>query len=191
MAIIVVGGSGRNVGKTSLVCGLISGLAEFRWSAVKVSTHDHGKPKPVWEETTPGTETDTARYLKAGAERALLGTPPMRDDSLGADFPLLLKELWRITGSGANLIFESNGIVEYLEPDLCLALGGGPEDGTWKPSFTLLRERAHAIVARAATDRAKMHVGGAKPTFELAFLERPSQEMLAWVRQELHAAPGS
>lgn len=191
MAIVVVGGSGRGVGKTALVCGLIAAVDELRWTAVKISTHDHGKAEPVWEETSAGTETDTARYLTAGAERALLFTTPTRDGLQGADFPLLLKELWRMAGSGANVIFESNSMVEYLKPDLCLAVDGGPEHGTWKSSFSLVRERADAIVTRGGADRARMREDGAKPAFELALLEHLSEEMLAWVRRKLHAAPGS
>ena len=50
MPLIVVGGSGRNVGKTSLVCGLIEALREYRWVAVKVTGHEHGVSAPVWEE---------------------------------------------------------------------------------------------------------------------------------------------
>ena len=72
MAIIVVGGSSRGVGKTALVCGLIASLPEFRWTAVKITGHKHGKPEPVWEETTAGQGSDTARYLAAGARWALL-----------------------------------------------------------------------------------------------------------------------
>jgi hypothetical protein len=180
-----------------LVCGLIAALTEFRWIAVKISTHDHGKPKPVWEETTSGTETDTARYLAAGAERALLATPPLRDGTQAADFPLLIEELWRRAGSGANVIFESNRVVNYLEPDLCLAVDGGVEHdaglehATPKPSFRLVRERADAIVTRGSGDRAMMREDGAKPTFELALFEHPSEEMLAWARRKLPAAQGS
>ena len=33
MAIIVVGGSKRGVGKTTLVCALIGALTEYRWTA--------------------------------------------------------------------------------------------------------------------------------------------------------------
>jgi len=36
MAVIVVGGTHRGVGKTALVCGLIGALREFRWTAVTV-----------------------------------------------------------------------------------------------------------------------------------------------------------
>jgi hypothetical protein len=41
MAIIVVGGSNRGVGKTALVCGLIRALTEYRWAAVKITSHLH------------------------------------------------------------------------------------------------------------------------------------------------------
>jgi hypothetical protein len=41
MAIIVVGGSNRGVGKTALVCGLIAALPEYRWAAVKITSHLH------------------------------------------------------------------------------------------------------------------------------------------------------
>ena len=62
MAILVVGGSHRGVGKTALVCGLIAALPEHRWTAVKITSDDHGQFAPVWEDTEPGQGTDTARY---------------------------------------------------------------------------------------------------------------------------------
>ena len=74
MAIVVVGGSDRNVGKTSLICGLIAPLPEFQWAAVKITSHAHGVRDAVWEETAAGQGTDTARYLAAGARRAFLLT---------------------------------------------------------------------------------------------------------------------
>jgi molybdopterin-guanine dinucleotide biosynthesis protein len=72
MPIFVVGGSGRSVGKTTLVCGLIAVLPEYRWIAMKITRHVHGERKPVWEETEPGEGTDTARYLAAGAQQHFL-----------------------------------------------------------------------------------------------------------------------
>src|ERR1035441_8557829 len=102
MAILVVGGSSRGVGKTALVCGLIAALPEFRWTAVKITNHEHGKPEPIWEERCAGQGSDTARYLAAGAERALLVT------ARGDDLAALLKELWVKLGPGANVLFESN-----------------------------------------------------------------------------------
>jgi len=138
MAIIVVGGSSRGVGKTPLVCGLIAALPEFRWTAVKITTHDHGQPKPIWEETTAGKGTDTARYLAAGAVRAFLATPPMRNHPPTRDLPPMLDELWPHFGPGTNLIFESNSILEHLQPNLCLLVQGASDHDRRKPSLSLI-----------------------------------------------------
>ncbi len=56
MAIIVVGGGGRGAGKTALICGLIRALPEIPWTAIKITSHAHGNPTPIWEETAPGDE---------------------------------------------------------------------------------------------------------------------------------------
>ena len=44
MAIVVVGGQSRNVGKTSLVANLIKAVPERRWTAVKITQHEHDLP---------------------------------------------------------------------------------------------------------------------------------------------------
>ena len=43
MAMIVVGGGGRGAGKTALMCGLMRALPEIPWTAMKITTHEHGK----------------------------------------------------------------------------------------------------------------------------------------------------
>src|SRR5271165_2070122 len=125
MAIVVVGGSGRNVGKTSLICGLIAATPEVPWTAVKITSHSHGQPEPVWEETTPGQGTDTSRFLAAGARRALLMTAEQSELSLAGCAAAL--------GSEGNLIFESNRITT-AEPDLRIGVIGATPEGI-KPSF--------------------------------------------------------
>jgi hypothetical protein len=187
MAIVVVGGNSRGVGKTALVCGLIAALPEFRWTAVKIATHDHGHPEPIWEETEPGQGTGTARYLAAGAERALLATPPLRDRSPVRAFPPLLSALWPKLGLDANVLFESNRIVQYVKPDLCLIVHGGLDHGSRKASFSLAARHADAMVARADADRMLQGGEEAKPIFHLAALERISPEMQAWLRLMLRS----
>lgn len=183
MAIIVVGGSGRGVGKTSLLCGLIAALPERCWTAVKITTHEHGKLETIWEQTEPERGSDTARYLAAGASRALLIAAPERG------FPIVLSELAAKLGPGANVIFESNRILKHLKPDLCLMVLGAAESCVGprqpKPSFSLTALYATAMVARAAADRTVEEAGGSKPLFHLAELARVSPEMLAWVRSAL------
>jgi hypothetical protein len=187
MAIIVVGGSNHGVGKTALVCGLIAALPEYHWTAVKVTTHNHGNPQPIWEEATPGQGTDTTRYLAAGARRAFLATPALGSASPVPDFPFLLGELWLKLGPGAHVLFESNRIVQYLKPDLCLLVHGGL---AWrKASFSLAFRHGDAMVAPSDADRM---IGGGeqlKPIFHLAALERISPQMQAWLRRKLERQP--
>ena len=177
MAVIVVGGTHRGVGKTALGCGLIGALREFRWTAVKVTSHEHGRSEALWEETSAGVGSDTSRYLAAGAGRALLASAPE------SDLSALLDALWARLEPGAHVIFESNRIVEYLEPDLCLMVQGGAEQGfdlaPHKPSFSLAARSADAMVARAEADGMALE---SRPVFHLANLERVSPEMLGWLR---------
>jgi hypothetical protein len=176
MATIVVGGCGRGVGKTALVCGLIAALPEFRWTAIKITSHRHGQPEPVWEETQPGLGTDTARYLAAGARRALLLTAV--PEEFAQIVPRFLQPLQE---EQKNLIIESNSILRLLTPDLCLGVNGASETES-KPSFGLVMVRADALVTLAAHDGGSE---GAKPLFHLADMERISPQMLSWLRRKL------
>jgi hypothetical protein len=182
MTIIVVGGSGRGVGKTALVCGLIAALPEFRWTAVKITNHEHGKPELISEDRIAGQGSDTARYLAAGAERALLVTAQPYD--LGQIAHQLLQPRGE-KGPHPHLIFESNSILDHLKPDLCLMVNGGPQ-AERKASFAVAMDRANARVARASRDGI---VEGDRPHFYLEDLERISPEMLAWLRGRLKS-PG-
>jgi hypothetical protein len=208
VAIIVVGGSGKSVGKTALVCGLLASLPEFHWTAVKVTRHQHSErapsmrrfsgarmgnhdslqphvfQNPIWEETVPGQATDTARYLAAGAHRALLVA------SEDLSFPL--DDLSAALGPGANLIFESNTIAAQLEPDLCLGvIGSGGPDMEIKPSFQPFMRRMDAAVVRPAENSFFRQTYPASPLFELENFEQLSPEVLTWVRGKLNPAFGS
>ncbi len=128
-----------------------------------------------------GPGKDTARYLAAGARRALLVAAS--HDSFAAR----LGEVWTRLGPGANVIFESNRAAEFLQPDLCLGVETGGEESPVKPSFLPFLRHADALVARAAVDSAVLVPGVAKPLFRLADLEHISPEMTAWVRSALRS----
>lgn len=199
MAIIVVGGSTRGAGKTTLVCGLIAALPEFRWTAVKITTHEHGYPTPIWEETKPGDETDTARYLAAGAKRAFLACAPGGDKGAEHSLPAVLDELWPRFGRGTNLIFESNSVVHHVRPNVCLMIHASPKRELplpeRKPSFIAAVGHADAMVALSHADEVTpegLCLPGQppKPVFHLAALERISPQMLAWIRPFLDSSEG-
>jgi hypothetical protein len=181
MAIVVVGSSGRNVGKTSLICGLIEATPGVPWTAVKISGHPHEKPAPLWEEIEPGQGTDTARYLSAGARRAFLIT------ATDAQLPGFLQELEAKIATPRSLIFESNRIVDWVQPDLCLAVISSaqmtsPIKDQGKPSFERFLHLKDATVVRGDCDRM---TEGSAPLFELADLAHLSVAMRIWLRTRL------
>lgn len=175
MPLIVVGGSGKRVGKTAFICGLIAAMPEFAWTAVKITSHAHGEREPIWEETTAGQGTDTARYLAAGASRALLVS--VQDEMLAQ----VIHTLWSRIERDSALIFESNRIIDCVQPDLCLAVDA-EGDGGRKPSFERLWRRADATILRAA-DEEVLSLG--KPIFHLVALDRVSPPLQQWLRKRL------
>ncbi|MGA8041194.1 MAG: hypothetical protein WCA37_00185 [Terracidiphilus sp.] len=172
MPVIVVGGSACGVGKTALVCALIRALPEFAWTAVKITGHGHGRSEAIREETIAGEVNDTARYLAAGAKRALLVTAP------DCDFVQVLQTLRLSIDPGTPLILESNRIVDYLQPDVCLAVDGEPGLAP-KPSYARLREKADAILQPTAEAQG---VDGSRPVFAWASAARVSPALQQWIR---------
>jgi hypothetical protein len=78
MAFLIVGGSARGVGKTTVVCELIRAFRDMAPIAIKVASHPHAASAAwrVVEEHSSIGDKDTARYLQAGAARALLLSIP-------------------------------------------------------------------------------------------------------------------
>ncbi|HEV8525370.1 MAG TPA: hypothetical protein VGQ71_12795 [Terriglobales bacterium] len=118
MAVVVVGGQARKIGKTSLICGLIAALPERQWTAIKITDHAHGltsgREFAITEERDPSAASDTARFLQAGASRALLVSS--RQGHLTA----ALSELRRALAAAGNVILESNSVMRFLRPDVYL-----------------------------------------------------------------------
>jgi len=178
---IVVGGATKGVGKTSLICALISAFPEFRWTAVKVTSHAYGQHGPVWEQiieqpATPAEQgTDTARYLTAGARRAILVT--------ASPVGLSLVDIRAALGTDTNVIFESNTIINFLDPDLCLAIVGRSHSDS-KPSFEPLIRRADALISSTGSAE-RLNFAPSVPQFDLPAPDRISDEMLAWLQRRL------
>ncbi len=151
VAIVVVGGHSRNIGKTSVVEGLIAALPELRWTAFKVTQFGHGmcsaNGEPcdcetaehtlaVSEERVGGdSTTDSGRYLAAGAVRSFWVRTRLGD--LSEVMPRIRKELER----AENVIIESNSILRFLRPDIYLSVLD-PETADFKDSARYFLDRA-------------------------------------------------
>jgi hypothetical protein len=174
--LVVVGGHARKTGKTAVVCALIRAVAEAGWTAVKIARHAHGGGAyQIDEETAPGA-TDTGRYLAAGARRAfLVRTAP---GGLSAAMPAVRG----ILDLGPHAIVESNSILEFVRPDLYLAVAAAdrPE---FKESAGRYFARADAIVVVDAGDVPGAWSG--RPRFPVAPPLFASPELAELVRARL------
>ena len=121
--ILVVGGSGRKVGKTTVACEIIAATREAQWTAIKVTPHAH----------EPGPHGDTERYIEAGAARSLL---------VGGN------ELLKIPAG--NVLIESNSILDVIEPDLFVFVDSG---GEWKCSAMRVAGKANYVINGHATGK--------------------------------------
>jgi hypothetical protein len=127
--LVVVGGHSRNIGKTSVVAGLIRRLRDRKWTAVKITQYGHGvcsnegkacgceaepdHPFALSEEYEPN-RTDSGRFLAAGAERSFwLRTPSGELARAAATVEKILRQ-------SENVIVESNSVVELVRPDVFL-----------------------------------------------------------------------
>jgi hypothetical protein len=145
MAIVVVGGQTKNVGKTSVVAGLIAALPEMQWTAFKITQDEYGAGGKsvgsegafaVSEERVGAAGSDSARFLAAGAVRSFWVR-----GALAEAMPRIREELAR----AENAVIESNSILRFLEPDLYLSvLDPAVED--FKGSARYFLDRADAVL---------------------------------------------
>jgi hypothetical protein len=127
--LVIVGGHSRNIGKTSVVAGLIHGLSDRKWTALKITQYGHGvcshhgeacdcetepdHPFALSEEYEP-SRTDSGRFLAAGAERSFWLRTPSGQLNAAA------KQVRKILAQHKNVIVESNSLLELAQPDLFL-----------------------------------------------------------------------
>jgi hypothetical protein len=152
--LVVVGGHSRNIGKTSVVAGLIRRLRGRKWTAVKITQYGHGvcsnegkscecstepeHPFALSEEYEPN-KTDSGRFLAAGAERSFWLRAPSGELVRAAG------TLEKILKQSENVIVESNSVVELVEPDIFLmVLDFACED--FKASSLRFMDRADAFI---------------------------------------------
>lgn len=198
MAVIVVGGHSRSVGKTSVVAGLIARMPEMRWTAFKITQYGHGfctadgapcdcttddHTLAISEERDPLSGTDTARFLAAGAARSLWVRT--RQGMLAEAMPRIRKEL----AAAENAILESNSVMQFLRPDLYLTvLDAGTAD--FKDSARLFLDRADAVLVRV-TKLEPQWTGVSprllenKPRFEIGPPEFITDEVVVFVRERI------
>ncbi|MES2394288.1 MAG: hypothetical protein V4555_21835 [Acidobacteriota bacterium] len=201
MAIVVVGGHTRNIGKTSVVAGLIAAMPEMRWTAIKITQFGHGvcsaDGKPcecvtadhtiaISEEHSATTGTDSSRYLKAGAEKAYWVRT--RQGQLHEAMP----RVRQLIAAADNVVIESNSVLRFLHPDVSLTVMD-PAVADFKASAMRYLDRADALVVSGQADMVDAWDGvsaamlASKPHFAATPPVYCSAELAAFVRERLMA----
>src|ERR1700746_239630 len=154
MRIIVIGGQSRNLGKTSVVAGLIAAMRSHNWTSFKITQFGHGQcsldgqscycatAEHTWaisEEKDRSGKSDSSRFLAAGAKRSFwVRTEQGR---LAEAMPLLRRRL----SESENAVLESNSILKFIRPDLYITVLD-PSTEDFKTSAQEFLDRADAVI---------------------------------------------
>jgi hypothetical protein len=197
MAIVVVGGHTRNIGKTSVVAGLIAAMPEMQWTAIKITQFGHGvcsangeacdcvtadHTLAVSEELHRESGTDSSRYLAAGAFRSYWVRT--RQGQLSEAMPKVKKMLQ------GNVIIESNSVLRFLQPDVSLSVLD-PSVIDFKESAMRYLDRVDAVVIPegnmqgAAWSGVSLRLIESKPRFIMRPSEFCSAELVKFVRKTI------
>jgi hypothetical protein len=188
MAIVVIGGHSRNVGKTSVVAALIAALPEYRWNALKITQYGHGVCSAngeacdcatddhsfaIQEEKDRSGESDTSRFLVAGAQK--VWWVRTQQGRLAEAMPTLRRRL----AESENVILESNSILKFIRPDLYLTVLD-PATPDFKKSAQEFLDRADAVI---------LHANNSKPTWEQISLKPVATRPIFPIHPPLYLTP--
>jgi molybdopterin-guanine dinucleotide biosynthesis protein len=203
VAIVVIGGHSRNVGKTSVVAGLITALPALNWTAMKITQFGHGvcsvtsepcdcalkETEHAWsvdEEHSAAGDTDTSRFKVAGAKHVYWVRTKQ------GQLALAMPRVRAILAEARNVIIESNSVMKFVRPDLYLpVLDFATED--FKDSAREFLDRADAVILHESdadprwTNISLRPIAG-KPVFRTTPPQYVTLEIAQFVKGKIAAA---
>jgi hypothetical protein len=125
--ILLIAGSGQNVGKTSLACQVIQNVKEQKSTGVKITPHFHTpsqglkelaseKNWKLFEETSAETNKDSSLFLQNGAVKSFfIQTQPEA-------LPGAFRELKKWLPKNQPVVVESATLIEIVDPGLFVVI---------------------------------------------------------------------
>lgn len=121
--LLIIAGTGRNSGKTTLACSIIERFSKLQPVAVKISPHFHepgkgltevfsGNNYRIYRETDTIVNKDTARMLRSGAVQAIY--IQVYDKHVAKAFGKAVEEI----PADIPLICESPSLGRYIKPGI-------------------------------------------------------------------------
>lgn len=204
MAVVVVGGHSRDLGKTSVVAGLIAAMPEFAWNAFKITQYGHGicskdgtschcaSDDHSWaisQENDRSGDSDTSRFLLAGAAR--VWWVRTEQGRLAEAMPTIRRRLQE----SSNAILESNSVLKFIRPDIYLTILD-PATADFKRSAQEFLDRADAVIIHrrknsnqeGAWSGVSLKPVQQRPQFAIEPPAYVTPELVAFVRAKLTAS---
>lgn len=147
--ILLISGSGRNVGKTTFMRDVIARNSHQKPVAIKITPHFH-EPTPglvpvqanenfrVFRETDPSSAKDSSLFLQAGAEKVFY--IQTSDDFLAEAFQIVSGQF----SPDQPVVVESAALRKFVVPGLYIFIVKNPEE--MKPSAREMKKLADATV---------------------------------------------
>jgi hypothetical protein len=204
MAVVVIGGHSRDVGKTSVVAGLIAALPEYKWTALKITQYGGGvcslngeschcaTEDHTWaisEEKDRSGKSDTSRFLVAGAAR--VWWVRTEQGRLAEAVPAIRRR----PAESENVILESNSILKFVRPDVYLTVLD-PATADFKKSAQQFLDLADAVILHQGNSQAAWRGVSLKPVARrpIFHIEPPAyvtKEVVDFVRRKLELTPST
>ena len=177
--LLAVGGQCRKVGKSALVVDIVQAFPNRHWTAVKITPYaesgcpvngpscncsPHNHPYAIHEETSRSGNSDSSRFLAAGAHRALW--VETKEQRIQDALPPLAAEL----ANADHAVIESDALMRFWKPSPSLfVMVLDPSNPDLKDSARENLELADAFVFRSPFDdsdpRFQSLAAMAKPRF--------------------------
>jgi len=200
----MVGGHTRNIGKTSVVEGIIRATPELNWTAAKITQFGHGVCSvngeacgcavsehqfSITEERLRDKTTDSARFLAAGAKRALWVRT--KQGELVTALPAFRKRI----EEDEFVIVESNSLRRFMTPSVYIQVldTANPDFKVsaqqffdLSDAFVLVDRGSGMSVASPSTALLAREIAKNKPCFSVREQQRfISGEVIQYIREKL------
>ena len=151
--LLIVCGSGRNVGKTALVRSIISNVkANCKIAAIKVSPHIHGQTKEnlIWQNTNCNiylenkiTTKDSSLFFQAGAN------PSYYVETNDSMLEIAFNKILTLIGKDSLIVCESGKLACYVKPEILVFVESSDPSLNKKQTF---RDIADLIITTTPGD---------------------------------------
>lgn len=155
--LLIVAGTGRKTGKTTIACKIIRDFSNSNITAVKISSHLHDPQDHlvsiyrsdgylIWEEKSSESGKDSSEFLKSGAKRSFY-IQALKENSAGAFMKLL-----ELLPYSSPIVCESPSLAATVMPGALIIVSGSGHAADTDKNLSVLKERKAFRLTTAELD---------------------------------------